>query len=276
MTLRIDAHHHLWRASRGDYHWFSSEISQIVRDFLPQDMEPLLRRYGIGKTVLIQATETDAETDFLLELGAEADFVAAVVGWADLTRTDVGARLAEIAESPLLRGIRPMAQWAEPGWLLREDVAAGIAEVQRIGLRFDALVFAHQLPDLVRFAGRFPDLPLVIDHLAKPQFEPGEDFKGWHGHMRSLAQDTPACCKLSGLVTEVGCDWQVDQLRPYVDAVISLFGPDRVMWGSDWPVSELAHGWDAWVAATEILLRELTSAERDRVLGGTAAAFYGL
>jgi L-fuconolactonase len=270
----IDAHHHVWRPDRGDYGWLTPDLP-IYRDYELGDLRPLLG--GITATVLIQAAPTEAETAFLLDTAhGSAGLVRGVVGWTDLAAPDAPDRIAALAAGPLLRGLRPMLQdIADTGWILREDVQPGLQAMADAGLCFDALVQPRHLPLLPALSARHPGLKLVIDHGAKPAIAAGT-WQPWADDIARVARETPALCKLSGLVTEASAGWQTAELRPYVDHLVACFGPDRLMWGSDWPVVNLAGGFIRWQEATLSLLRPLASAERDKVLGGTAAAFYNL
>lgn len=273
---RIDSHQHFWRLSRGDYDWLTPDLGPLYRDFEPADLAPHLAAHGIGASVVVQAAETDAETDFLLGLAASTPWIAAVVGWTDLQAPGAAGRIAALAGNPALVGLRPMLQdMADDGYILRPTVQPALEAMRLAGLRLDALVRPRHLPCLVELRQRFPDLPMVVDHGAKPGIAEGA-LQPWATALRAVAADGVTCCKLSGLVTEAGADWTVERLRPFVDVILSAFGPSRVMWGSDWPVLTLAADYGGWIAATERLLDGLSAAERDAVLGGTAARFYGL
>jgi L-fuconolactonase len=272
--MRIDAHQHFWRLARGDYGWLTPALAPIHRDFGPQDLQPILARHGIAATILVQAAPTVAETEYLLALAAAEPFVAGVVGWADMASAEAPAAIAASARDPLLVGIRPMVQdIADDDWLLREDLVAGFAALERHGLVFDALVLPRHLPRLLCVADRHPELVIIIDHLAKPSVAKGE-FAPWSADIAALARRPNVACKLSGLVTEAAARWGVEDLRPYAEHVLACFSPGRVLWGSDWPVVELAGGYDRWVEATEALLVSSTPGERDAVLGGNAQRVY--
>jgi L-fuconolactonase len=276
---RIDAHQHFWRLGRGDYGWLTPALAPIYRDFEPADLEPLLRRTGIDRTVLVQAAPTVAETRFLLELAARTPFVAGVVGWAPLDAPNAEEVVAELAGDARLRGIRPMLHdIPEVDWMLRSAVSAGLRAIAVRNLTFDALVRPPHLPSLRRLLDRHPDLRVVIDHGAKPDVAAGRttSWAPWADDMAHLARDTRSWVKLSGLVTEDGASWSVERLRPYVDHVLHHFGPDRVIFGSDWPVVTLRAGYAEWLAAVEALLGGLERSARDRVLGENAVACYRL
>lgn len=272
--MRIDAHHHVWRIARGDYAWLTPDLP-IHRDYGLADLRPLLG--DVEGTVLVQAAPTEAETAFMLEAArASGGLVRGVVGWTDLAALGAPDRVAALAADPLLTGLRPMLQdIAETGWILRPEVAPALDAMARHGLRFDALVQPRHLPVLPDLARRHPALPIVLDHAAKPGIA-GGDTRQWAADIARLARETGAVCKLSGLVTEAAPGWRTADLRPVVRHLLDCFGPARLMWGSDWPVVDLAGGYARWRAASLELMADLPDAAQDEVLGGTAARFYGL
>lgn len=273
---RVDAHQHFWLLSRGDYGWLTPGLGAIHRDFLPSDIEPLLARHAIAATVLVQAAPTEAETLYMLSLADRHPFVEGVVGWTDFAAPDAPAAIARLARHPKLKGLRPMIQdIADVDWMLRPELEPAFRALVANDLVFDALVLPRHLDNLLRLHQRHPDLRVVVDHCAKPAIASG-DFTGWADGMRHIAAETSAACKLSGLVTEAGAEWAVERLRPYVDHVLSVFGPERVLWGSDWPVCTLAASYDDWVAATDRLLEGCSDDERQAILGGNAARVYRL
>ena len=269
----VDAHHHVWRLARGDYGWLTPDLP-IYRDYGLDDLRPLLG--DITATVLVQAAPTEAETGFLLDTArASAGLVRAVVGWTDLASPNAPERVAALAGETLLKGLRPMLQdIPDTGWVLSDAVRPGLDALEHVGLRLDLLVQPRHLPLLPRLAERHAGLPLVVDHAAKPRIADGA-WEPWAGDIAHVAAETAAFCKLSGLVTEAAPGWTVDDLRRHVDHLLEHFGPARLLWGSDWPVVCLAGGYVHWREATEGLLAGLPGAERDAVLGGTAARFYG-
>lgn len=275
--MRIDAHQHFWRIDRGDYGWLTAEDHpKIARDFLPADLEPLLKAAKIDKTVLVQAAPSDAETQFLLELAAAAPFVGAVVGWVDFEAQDAPARIARLCANEKLMGLRPMLQdIADEEWILRPGHARVIDAMMRGRLRLDALVKPRHLPALAEFLERYPDLAVVIDHGAKPDI--ARDGLGvWVPYIRHIAKETNAYCKISGLASEAGPGWTAATLEPYFDVLIDSFGPQRLMWGSDWPVLNEAGDYAAWLGASVTLTARLTASDREAIFGGTAASFYGV
>jgi L-fuconolactonase len=272
--MRIDAHQHFWDISRGDYGWLTPDLGPIYRDFGPHDLSPLLRAHGIGGTILVQAAPTEAETLYLLGIAAGCDTVLGVVGWTDFEAPDVPARIAALAANPHLVGLRPMVQdLADDTWLSRSDLDVAFAAMIAQDLTFDALVLPRHLVPLLARMRRHPDLRVVIDHAAKPVVNgtlPGD----WAADIATLARETTAMCKISGLVTEAGPDWTVAMLRPVVDHLLDVFGPGRLLWGSDWPVCTLAARYGDWDEATAVLLRGVDAESRDAILGGNARRLY--
>ncbi len=276
MTGYVDAHHHVWSLSRGDYGWLTPDLADIYRDFTLADMQPLNEAAGVTTTVLVQAAPTVAETRFLLKVAKDSGgLVKGVVGWVDLAAADAIPTLTRLARNPLLKSIRPMLQdLPDPAWILRADVGRALAALPRLGLRFDALVKPAQLPALLPMLDRNPDLAVVIDHAAKPDIAQNM-WEPWARSMRAAAVNTRVRCKLSGLATEAGPNWTIDMLRPYFDHLLECFGAQRVMWGSDWPVVNLGGSYQRWYAATVALMAGLTPQERNSIMGGTARKFYG-
>jgi len=275
--MRVDAHQHFWRVSRGDYGWLTPGAHpEICRDFGPDDLRPLLGDADIERTVLVQAAPTVAETQFLLSIATATPFVAGVVGWADLAAPDAPAAIEALAADPKLLGLRPMLQdLDDDAWILHPSVGAALDAIERLDLRFDALVTPRHLPVIARLIEARPGLRLVIDHGAKPDIAAG-DIGGWAEQMRAIGRGSGAFCKLSGLPTEAKAGWEPADLEPYVEVLLDAFGPARLMWGSDWPVVNEAGGYAAWRAAAETLTAPLSDGDRALIFGGTAAAFYGI
>ena len=272
--MRIDAHHHIWRLARADYGWLTPELAPIYRDVSLAEFAPLAARRGIGRTILVQAAPTSAETAFLLSAARSSDLVAGVVGWTDLSSPDARSAIASLARDPLIVGLRPMVQdIPDDDWLVRPDLAPAFAALEDHGLAFDALVLPQHLPRLLAVADRHPGLRIVVDHGAKPPIRERR-LDPWRHDMTALAARKNVVCKLSGLVTEAGPDWRVTDLKPYTDHLLAAFGPDRLLWGSDWPVVDLAGGFERWCAATDGLLAGLAAAEAEAILGGNAARIY--
>ncbi|WP_295813264.1 amidohydrolase family protein [uncultured Nitratireductor sp.] len=273
---RIDAHQHFWKPARGDYGWLTPELSAIYRDFLPDDLEPLMKAEGIDGTVLVQAAPSDAETDFMLSLAEENVFIEGVVGWVDFESPNAAKRIAELAAHPGFKGLRPMIQdIPDPDWMLHPQRDAAFRALIDHGLVFDALVLPKHLRNLAVLVDRYPEMQVVIDHCAKPEIAFGA-MDEWAESMTALAEREQVSCKLSGLVTEAGDGWDRKRLRPYADHVLRVFGPTRVIWGSDWPVCTLAASYAEWCETTAALLAHFRTEERAAILGGNAIRVYRL
>lgn len=275
--IRIDAHQHFWHVARRDYAWLTPDAyPELYRDFGPTDLAPMLARCGIDATVLVQGAETESETEFLLGIAGVTPFVAGVVGWTDLTTRGAPARIERLAHRAKLVGLRPMLELIEDDdWILDPRLAPAFAAMERHGLCLDALIRPRHLPVLRRFLAAHPDLPVVIDHAAKPAIAGGE-LVGWSEQIRDVADSSGAFAKLSGLATEAATDWNAKTLEPYVDVLLESFGPRRLMWGSDWPVLNVAGHYEGWHTVAHTLTADLPAEDKDWVFGGTAARFYGL
>lgn len=280
MTI-IDAHQHFWDPEDGDYGWVTGPFLPIRRVFTPDDLRPELAAAGVSATVLVQTWSSEEETRRFLALANETDFIAGVVGWVDLTSPDVAGRLDALASGPggrFLKGIRHQVHdEADENWLLREDVRRGLAAVEAAGLVYDLLVRLRELPAALRTVADFPKLRFVIDHAAKPDIR-GGNFAAWERGLRPFASFRDhVWCKLSGLVSEADWHaWTPDQLAPYLDEALDIFGPDRCLFGSDWPVCNVAGGYGKVVAAMSTILAGRLAADRARIFAGSANELYGL
>ena len=273
--MRIDAHQHFWQLAARAGGWPPPSLAAIYRDFAPADLAPLLAEHGVQGTVLVQSLPSEADTHWLLALAEQADFIRAVVGWTDLLAPDAPAAIARLASHKKLKGLRPMLQdLDDEQWIADPALAPALTAMVEHRLRFDALVLPRHLPALLQCARAWPQLPIVIDHAAKPPIADAA-FGQWREQMAQLAALPNVHCKLSGLVTEARADWTVEDLRPYVAHVLSVFGAQRVIWGSDWPVVDLAGGYGAWLAASESLLSHLGQQDRNDIFGLNARRFYG-
>lgn len=270
----IDAHQHFWQIARGDYGWLTPALGPIHRDFGSEDLGPILARHGIRQTILVQAAPTVAETEFMLGIAQKTAFVAGVVGWVDFTAADAPDVIAGLARNPLLVGLRPMVHdIADDDWMLRDDLEPAMRAMVAHDLVFDALVRVQHLSRLARFVTRYPDLAIVVDHGAKPQIRHCA-FTPWRNAIAPLSAYPHVMCKLSGLVTEAATNWTPEDVRPYCRELLQLFGPQRLMFGSDWPVVNLAGGYDAWRGVVMSIVEELSPADRAAVLGVNAARLY--
>ncbi len=274
----IDAHQHFWRISRGDYTWMDDSVAAIRRDFLPADLIACTGTGDVVGTVVVQAAASDAETDFLLSLAADSALIKGVVGWMDLSSARAPDKLAQRFDNPVFKGVRPMLQDIEDThWLLRPEVMANLAVLAERGGTFDALVTPRHLPVLLQLAKRLPQLPIVIDHCAKPVIAGGQDAGDtWRTQMRALGDLPNVWCKLSGLANEYGPNWSAKSLAPVCDWVLQCFGTGRLMWGSDWPVLELAGSYAQWCSAAKVMTAQLTAGEQQAVFAANARRFYQL
>ncbi|MBC8130112.1 MAG: amidohydrolase family protein [Rhizobiaceae bacterium] len=269
---RIDAHQHFWRIDARRGAWPPAELDAIHRDFEPGDLAPLLRAAGVGGTVVVQSLDRDEDTDYLLDLADRVPFVLGVVGWVDMKSPAAPERIAALAARGMFKGVRPMLQdIADTNWIDDLAIAPAVDALCRHGLCFDALVTPRNLPPLHRFAERRDRLRIVVDHGAKPFIGEGR-FADWRGAMAGLARLPNVFCKLSGLLTEAG-DQRPEAVRPYAETILDLFGAERTMWGSDWPVLNLASNYEAWLSQC---LDIVSSRDHDAVFANTATAFYRL
>ncbi len=276
MTIRIDAHQHFWHPTRGDYGWLTPELKTLYRPFGPDDLGPLLDQAGFQGTVLVQAAPTVAETEYMLGIADSTPYVLGVVGWCDFEAPDGVDEIDRLARHPRLKGFRPMIQdIADPGWMLKPELDAAYKALCAHDLAFDALTHPKHLDNLLHLAERYPGLRIVVDHGSKPAIR-DRAFDEWADSMQRVASETDAFCKLSGLVTEAGPDWTIDDLRPYTDLLLATFGPGRLIFGSDWPVCTLASTYQRWVDTAEELTAGCSAGERIAIFGGNAAAFYRL
>jgi L-fuconolactonase len=295
--VTVDAHHHVWDLSVRDQDWIRGRgLAPLRRNFTLADLAPEAAAAGVDRTVLVQTVTVPEETPELLALAHEQDereereerhgpaagrgLIAGVVGWTDLTRPDVAEELARLRALPggrRLKGVRHQVQGeADPEWLLRPDVRRGLAAVADAGLVYDLVVLPHQLPACAGAARALPGLTFVLDHAGKPPVASGS-LDPWARDLRTLAALPNTVCKLSGLVTEADpASWTVEDLRPYADTVLEAFGPGRLMYGSDWPVSTLAADYGEVLAAAHELTEGLSGPERTEVFEGTAVRVYGL
>ncbi len=274
--LCIDCHQHFWQLDRGDYGWLTQELGVLYRDYLPEDMDELRSVAGVDKTVLVQAAATVEETRFLLSLADQNEFIAGVVGWVDLENPDCFKDLEELSKHDKFKGIRPMIQdIADTNWMLKPELAPALDKVMALDLCFDALVKPEHLTVLQEFVKRYPNMPIVIDHGAKPDISGGE-FDEWAVAMKELSMADNVCCKISGLLTEAEAGATADDLKPWVDHLISCFGAGRLMWGSDWPVLNLASNYQSWSIMADELFSDLSRHDKAYIFGITASAFYNL
>lgn len=278
MALRIDSHQHFWSLDDPWFCWPTPDLRPIYRNVGPDDLRPLLKAAGIDRTILIQVAPCVAETDRLLDIATATEFVAGVVGWVDLETEGGIADLERMSTRRGFVGVRPMMQSIpDVNWMLRPSLGPALEAVQQLGLTFDALVQPRHLSTLCAFADRYPNLRIVIDHAAKPSIREGRvGFDAWADAIEALATRPHVWCKLSGLLTEARSRASKDGIAPFVDHLLDSFGPERLMWGSDWPVVELAGTYNGWIELTRSCLAQLSIHERELIFGEVAREFYRL
>jgi len=271
----VEAHQHFWRYNRRDYQWIDGRMRVLERDFLPEDLEPLIKRNGIDRTIAVQACQTASETEWLLELAAVRPFIAGVIGWVDLQADDVEASVERAARNPKLVGVRHVVQ-SEPDdkFLLRPAFGRGVATLAQHALVYDLLIYPRHLAVASDFVGQFDNQTFVLDHLAKPDIR-SRAIGDWARDLRRLAQHPRLWCKVSGLVTEADWErWTPKDLEPYLDVAFDCFGPARLIAGSDWPVCTLAGDYSRTMTVLRDYLARYPPAERGAVLGGNAQRLW--
>lgn len=270
----LDAHQHFWSVARGDYGWLTPALGALHRDYGPADLAPLLAAAGITRTILVQAAETEAETDFLLEIAARTPFVAGVVGWTDMLSPRFPDRLAHYRGQPKWVGLRPMLQEHVPALILDPRFRTALAEVARRDVPFDILTRPPHLPALTQVLAGAPDLRCILDHISKPDMTaPGD----WGAHVAALAAHPRLMCKVSGLVNEAGPGWSADRIRPCLRHVAESFGATRLVFGTDWPVCTAVASHREVVDLARLLLGEIFDGDDlARIFETNACRFYGL
>jgi len=278
MKERIDSHHHLWAINDTDYVWMTEAHEVIRRDFLISEMRAAFATGGIDGSVVVQARQMIKETQWLLGLADESPQIRGVVGWVPLMEKSGEPYLERFAPHPKLKGVRHVVH-DEPDddFILRPDFNAGISRLKTYGLIYDILIFGKHLPQTLRFVDQHPQQEFVVDHIAKPQIAKGAFDQTWADGIRELGKREHVSCKISGMLTEVrDADWDLDVLQPYFDTVFEAFGPQRVMYGSDWPVCLLREPYHVWAKTAQQLAAALSADEQAAFWGGNATRIYGL
>ncbi|MEL6463725.1 MAG: amidohydrolase family protein [Pseudomonadota bacterium] len=273
----VDAHHHLWNPLRGDYGWMPANDRTLSRTYGPADLTEALAHTDVSQTVLVQAAATLNETEYLLGLADACPTVAKVVGWINFEDERELGTLKRLANHPKFAGVRPMIQdLSDDNWMLSADIQWAFRALIDLDLTFDCLGFCRHLANFHTLLTRYPDLRAVIDHCMKPQIRDGSEahFQMWSDGLKRIAEDTLARCKLSGLATEADVDWSTETLKPYADHVINVFGAERVMWGSDWPVVRLRMEYGDWYHMCQKLTASLSDTDRTKIFSATARRFY--
>lgn len=274
--MRLDAHHHFWHYDPVDYGWIDDDMAAIRRDFLPADLDKATAEAGIDGVISVQARQMEAETAWLLELAAQSDLIRGVVGWLPMVSPELPALLDRHA-APKLVGLRHVLQGEpDPAYMLGADFNRGIAELTRRNLAYDILILERQLPQAIELVDRHPEQRFIVDHVAKPRIRAGE-LQPWADHMAELARRPNVWCKLSGMVTEADLrSWTVEQLTPYMEAALASFGPQRLMFGSDWPVCLAGMPYARWVEIVGQFISRLSTDEQASFWSGNAIRAYRL
>ena len=274
--MAIDSHHHFWNYDPVEFDWIDDSMRTIRRSFLPNDLQAEIGRAGIDGVISVQARQILEETDFLLEQANANDFIKGVVGWVPLADANITEVLDRYKSADKLKAVRHVVQGEPDGFLDGEAFNRGIQALQAQGLVYDVLIFERQLEEAIRFIDRHPNQVFVLDHIAKPQIKI-DQLDPWQTNIRELAKRDNVSCKLSGMVTEADFEnWTEHQLRPYLDTVLAAFGPERLMFGSDWPVCLVASAYKRWHDLIREYIRPLSSDEQAAIMGDTAIRAYKL
>ena len=274
---RIDAHQHFWHFDPVRDAWITPDMAAIRRDFLPKDLQPLLQQHDLAGCVAVQASQTEAETDWLLELATAHDFIKGVVGWVDFQAADVAERLGHYQQAAKLKGFRHVLQGeADRALMLQPAFRRGIGALAAFGFTYDLLILPDQLGYSAELAGAFPNQPFVVDHIAKPPIK-AQEIDGWRRDIQRLAAHDNVCCKVSGMVTEADWQhWRPQDFHPYLDVVFTAFGPQRVLYGSDWPVCNVAGGYSRALGLLADYMAPFSATEQAQFWGDNATRFYHL
>lgn len=276
--MRIDAHQHFWNYNPEEFDWIDNHMQVLQKHFLPEHLSPVLKNNQLDGCIAVQARQSEAETDFLLQLAGEHDFIKGVVGWVNLRSPGVEERLAYYSSFSKLKGFRHILQ-GEPqlDYMLRKDFQYGISLLKKFGFTYDILIFPKHLPYAVELAKKFPEQPFVLDHIAKPDIKSGTVAEDWVQGIRDLAKHQNVFCKLSGMVTEADWNrWKKEDFLKYTDIVLNSFGPQRLMFGSDWPVCLVASPYEDVVAVAAQAVQQFSSVEKEQFWGGNCARFYAI
>jgi len=275
--MHLDSHQHFWMYNQTDYVWMNEEMEALRRDHLPGELEPKLAAVGLDGTIAVQARQMTAETEWLLELATRHAFIRGVVGWVDFESDQLDRQLEQYAADPKLKGVRELIHDMEDVNYATSDVhVRAIAELARWNLTYDLLLKPPHIRPATDLVRQFPDQPFVVDHIAKPEIAAGM-HSPWQEDLQTLAGQENVCCKLSGMVTEARWgDWSPEDFHPYLDVVLEAFGPKRLMIGSDWPVCTLSGSYEDVMGIVIDYADQLSPDEREAILGGTCARFYGV
>jgi len=276
MNNRIDAHQHFWKFDPVRDSWIDETMLAIRRDFLPEDLLPVLQENQFSGCVAVQASQSEDETNFLVNLSAKNDFIKGVVGWVDLRGVTIEERLNHFSGHKKIKGFRHVVQGESDDFMLRKDFQNGIGALKQFNFTYDILIFHRQLPAAISLANQFPDQPFVIDHIAKPDIKSG-DISSWKKGIEEIAKAENTWCKISGMVTEANWKtWKTNDLKPYLDVIFENFSTDKLMFGSDWPVCNVASDYTEVVKTLEDYIAQLSSKDQNKIWYENAISFYNL
>jgi len=273
----IDSHHHFWNYTNEDYGWIDNSMSRIRRDFLPSDMKETIQAAGVDGVISVQARQSLEETDWLLELSEENEFILGVTGWLPLINKNIETYISQYTSHEKLKAVRHVIH-DEPDddFILRKDFNQGVSRLLQHNLVYEILIFEKHLPQTISFVDQHPEQIFVLDHIGKPRIKENI-LSPWRENMAELAKRDNVFCKMSGMVTEADFKrWTPSQLQPYSEVLIDLFGAGRLMFGSDWPVCLVAIEYDQWLSTVKDFITQLSKSEQELILGGNAQKVYGL
>ncbi|MBA6152849.1 amidohydrolase family protein [Gelidibacter maritimus] len=274
--MRIDTHQHFWKFDPQRDAWITDDMSVIQRDFLPENLKPVLQQHQLDGCVAVQADTSEAETKFLLDLANQHDFIKGVVGWLDLCSGTIENRLQQFSKHRKLKGLRHIVQAEPVGFMLRKDFQNGISALEKYNLTYDILIFPHQLEDAIKLVEAFPKQKFILDHGAKPYIKDGK-IEPWKSQMETLSGFENVACKVSGLTTEADWkDWDNANMEPYLDVIFNVFGTKRTLFGSDWPVSLLAGNYTETLSLVEDYISKFSETEQQQIMGLNAKTWYHL
>lgn len=276
--LFIDAHQHFWQYDPTKHVWMSEEMSVLKTDFLPVDLAPHLKNCSLDGCVAVQANQAEEDNAFLISLADKHDFIKGIVGWVDLQSETVETRLAHYQQFASMKGFRHVIHdEADLDFMLRPRFLNGLSLLKRYGYTYDILIFPKHLPNTLELVAAFPNQPFVIDHIAKPAIKNGENTEGWRKGLEAVAKYENVSCKISGMVTEADWHhWKQADFISYLDTVVELFGIDRIMYGSDWPVCTLAANYEKQFDIVKYYFSNFSKQEQEKFFGGNASKFYNL
>lgn len=273
---RIDAHQHFWKFDPVRDSWIDETMQKIQRDFLPEDLLPLLHENQFSGCVAVQASQSEDETNFLVNLAAKHDFIKGVVGWVDLRGVTIEERLNHFSSNKIIKGFRHVVQGESDDFMLRKDFQNGISALKQFNFTYDILIFHRQLPAAIELVNQFPDQPFVIDHIAKPDIKSG-DILSWKKGIQEISKAENVSCKISGMVTEADWkNWKAEDLKPYLDVIFENFSADKLMFGSDWPVLNVASNYSEVVKIVEDYMAQISVEYQNKIWYENAKSFYKL